>query len=64
MTTVSLWQPRDRVLVSLKKVGGAINRSLISAHFSISAYFLTVQTYKRMRLTTQVYGITLIIPKN
>ena len=29
----------------------------ISAHFCISAYFLTVQTYKRMRLTTQVYGI-------
>ena len=39
------------------KVGGAINRSFISAHFSISAYFLTVQTYKRMRLTTRVYGI-------
>ena len=46
----------DHVLVSLKKVGGAINCSLISAHFSISAYCLIVQTYKCMRLTTQVYG--------
>ena len=46
----------DRVLVSLKKVGGAINHSLISAHFSVSTYFHTVQTYKRMRLTTRVYG--------
>ena len=43
-------------LITLK-VGGAISRSLISAHFSISAYFLTVQTYKRMRLTIRVYGI-------
>ena len=33
-----------------KKVGSAINRSLISA------YFLTVQTYKCMCLATQVYG--------
>ncbi len=38
-------------------MGGAINRSFISAHFSISAYFLTTQTYKRMRLLTRVYGI-------
>ena len=38
-------------------MGGAINRSLISAHFSISASFLTAQTYKRMRLTTRVYGM-------
>jgi hypothetical protein len=38
-------------------VGGAINRSFTSAHFSISAYFLTAQTYKRMRLITRVYGI-------
>ena len=30
-------------------MGGAINRSLISVHFSISIYFLTVQTYKLMR---------------
>ena len=37
-------------------MGGAINRSLISAHFLLSAYFLTVQTYKRMRLITRVYG--------
>ena len=48
------------VLVSLEKwvvlMGGAINHSLICAHFSISAYFLTAQTYKRMRLTTRVYG--------
>ena len=38
-------------------MGGANNRSLISAHFCISAYFLTAETYKRMRLTTRVYGI-------
>ena len=39
-------------------MGGAIIRSLISAHFSVSAYFLTIQTYmyKRMHLTTQIYG--------
>ena len=37
-------------------MGGANNRSLISAHFCISAYFLTAETYKRMRLTTRVYG--------
>ena len=36
------------------KVGGVTNRSLISAHFSVSAYFLTIQIYK---LTTQVYSI-------
>ena len=41
---------RDRVLVSLERwavpiVGSAINRSLISADFSINAYFLTIQTY-------------------
>ena len=34
----------------------ANNRSLISAQFCISAYFLTAETYKRMRLTTRVYG--------
>ena len=39
-----------------RKVDGAIDRSFISAHFSINAYFLTAQTYKRMRLTTRVYG--------
>ena len=38
-------------------MGGVINCSLISAHFSINAYFLTAQTYKRMCLTTQVYGM-------
>ena len=37
-------------------MGGANNRSLISAHFCITAYFLTAETYKRMRLTTRVYG--------
>ena len=37
-------------------MGGAYNRSLISAHFCISAYLLTAETYKRMRLTTRVYG--------
>ena len=31
-------------------MSGAINRSLIST------YFLTIQTYKRMCLTTRVYG--------
>ena len=35
-------------------MGGATNRSLISA------YFLTAETYKRMRLTTRVYGIQLM----
>ena len=49
-----------RMLVSLEKwavlMGGAISRSFISAYFSLSAYFLTVQTYKCMRLITQVYG--------
>ena len=38
-------------------MGSAINHSFISAHFLLSAYFLTVQTYKRMHLITQVYGI-------
>ena len=45
-----------RVLVSPEKwailMGSAINRSFISAHFSINAHFLTVQTYKCMRLIT------------
>ena len=40
------------------KVGCAINHSLVSAHFSISAHFLATQTYKRMCLSTWVYGIT------
>ena len=34
------------------QTGGATKRSFISA------YFLTAQSYKRMRLTTRVYGIT------
>ena len=44
-------------------MGGANNRSLISAHFCISAYFLTAETYKRMRLTTRVYGIVCFLYK-
>ena len=39
-------------------MGGAIKCSLIRAYFLLSAYFLTAQSYKRMRLTTRVYGIT------
>ena len=38
-------------------MGGAINCSLISVHLSISAYFLIIHTYKRMRLATWVHGI-------
>ena len=38
------------------QMGGATKRSLISAYFLLSAYFLTAQSYKRMRLTTRVYG--------
>ena len=38
-------------------MGGARNRSFISAHFLLSAYFVAAQTYKRMRLITRVYGI-------
>ena len=34
-------------------MGGATKRSFISAYFLLSAYFLTAQTYKRMRLTTK-----------
>ena len=33
-----------------KYMGTAINRSLISAHFSMSAYFLTPQTYKLIEM--------------
>ena len=39
-------------------MGGAIMCSLISAYFLLSTYFLTTQSYKRMRLTTRVYGIS------
>ncbi len=39
-------------------MGGAINRSFISAHFFICTYFLTAQTCKRMHLITRVYGIS------
>ncbi len=35
-----------------------MNRSYISTHFLLSAYFLIAQTYKRMHLITQVYSIT------
>ena len=38
-------------------MGGATKRSFISAYFLLSAYFLTARSYKRMRLTTRVYGI-------
>ena len=38
-------------------MGGAINRSFINAHFLLSIYFLTAQTYKRMCLITRVYGM-------
>ena len=38
-------------------MGGAIKRSLISVYILLSAYFPTAQSYKRMRLTTRVYGI-------
>ena len=41
-------------------MGGAINRSFISAHFLLNTYFLTVQTYKCMRLITRVYGMTVM----
>ena len=40
-------------------MGGATKRSFISTYFLLSAYFLTAQSYKRMRLTTRVYGIKL-----
>ena len=39
------------------QMGGATKRSFISAYFLLSAYFLTAQSYKRMRLTTRVYGL-------
>ena len=42
-------------------MGSANNRCLISAHFCISAYFLTVETYKRMRLTIRAYGILYLL---
>ena len=37
-------------------MGGAVNCSFISAHFLLSTYFLTAQTYKCMCLITRVYG--------
>ena len=45
-------------------MGGANNRSLIRAHFCISAYFLIAETYKRMRLTTRVYGNMVMVAKS
>ena len=39
------------------QMGGVTKRSFISAYFLLSTYFLTTQSYKRMRLTTRVYGI-------
>ena len=44
----------------LVPMGGAINRSFISAHFLLSAYFLTAQAYKHMCLITRVYGNALL----
>ena len=35
-------------------MGGAKNCSFISAYFFVSAYFLTAQTYKCMRLISRV----------
>ena len=40
-------------------MGGAINRSFISAHILLSAYFLTIQIYKHMRLITFTFGMCL-----
>ncbi len=42
-------------------MGGAINHSIISAHFLLSAYynFLSTQTYKYMRLIT-FYSIIIV----
>ena len=42
-------------------MGGANNRSLISAHFCISAYFLTAETYPSLRYSTPLSS--LISPK-
>ena len=36
---------------------GVTNRSFISAHFLLSTYFLTAQSYKCMRLIIWVYGM-------
>ena len=33
---------------------------LLSDYFLLSAYFLTISCYKRMRLTTSAYGITFL----
>ena len=50
----------DRVPVRPRRwavlMGGSINHSLISIHFSISTYFVTVQTYKHMHPPTRVYS--------
>ena len=37
-------------------MGSGINRAFISAHFLLSAYFVTAQTYKHMCSITRVYG--------
>ena len=59
MATMGLWQYIVIAsLISLKS--GRCHKPLISAHFSISAYFLTIRTYKHMRLTTRVYGTLFI----
>ena len=56
MATLGLWQYIAIALLVSLKSGRCHKTSLISAHFSISAYFLTIWTYKHMRLTTWVYG--------
>ena len=40
------------------QMGGATKHSFISAYFLLNTYFLTAQSYKLMRLTTRVYGIS------
>ena len=42
-----------------KSWGGGLER--ISAHYLLSAYFLTVYHYKCMRLITRVYGVLIIV---
>ena len=48
------------MIISMQlKVGGSTNGRcyFITAHFLLSACFITVQIYKRMLLITQVYGM-------
>ena len=69
LVTCSTWWWRlHTALGSIKRwvvlMGGAINHPLIRALSSISACFLTAQTYKCMHLTTWVYGIWLWVTTN